>query len=332
MRFTPQILRQHAQVLAEKESKKNRDLLSIYLRGSLLYGSPLIGGAGDIDLVFIHNSPPVQEREIRKLTPEITFDIEHHDQLVYRKPRELRLDPWFGPTLQDAVPLYDPRHLLDYTQSGVRSNFSFPENIRARSTKLITEARQFWMDRQISPPHNILEELPAFLAALEQAANAVALLSGPPLATRRLGMEFSRRGEAVGAPGLGSAFSHLLGGVDLSKDTLADWLGSWIAALDTLKKHPDVLPVLVEQETYYLAALEKLLLSPNPIHGLWPLLTTWTAIVSVLPDQTALQAPWIKALTVLGFAGKDYQIRLVALDSFLEICESLIDKETSGPA
>ena len=59
MRFTPEILRKHAQVLVDKETKSNRSILAAYLRGSLLYGSPLIGGAGDIDLVFIHNAPPL---------------------------------------------------------------------------------------------------------------------------------------------------------------------------------------------------------------------------------------------------------------------------------
>ena len=100
MRFTPEILRKHAQVLVEKETKRNRSILAAYLRGSLLYGSPLIDGAGDIDLVFIHNAPPLTEHQIIKLTPEIHFDIEHHDELIYRTPRELRLDPWLGPTLR----------------------------------------------------------------------------------------------------------------------------------------------------------------------------------------------------------------------------------------
>lgn len=332
MRFTPDILRKHAQVLVEKETEKDRSIQAVYLRGSLLYGSPLIGGAGDIDLVFIHNFPPEQERQIRKLTPEIHFDLEHHDQLLYSTPRELRLDPWLGPTLRDAVPLYDPRHTLDYTQSGVRSNFDFPENVQARSARLIGEARQFWMDRLVTPPREAPLEIPAFLNALEQAVNAVALLTGPPLTTRRLGRDFPQRAAAANAPGLSIAFTHLLGAVNLSKATLAEWLGAWTEAMAALKENPGKLPFLVEQETYFLAALEKQLVSARPLDGLWPLLTTWTAMVSEQPDRIELQAPWIKALTALGFAGRDYQVRLAAFDSFLEICETLIDKLTNGSA
>ena len=218
MRFTPEILRKHAQVLVDKETKSNRSILAAYLRGSLLYGSPLIGGAGDIDLVFIHNAPPLNEHQIIRITPEIHFDIEHHDELIYRTPRELRLDPWLGPTLRDAVPLHDPRHLLDYTQASVRSNYAFPENIQARSKPLLETARQFWMDRQISPPLQITAEIPAFLDALEAAINAVAIISGPPLATRRLGISFADRAAAVDAPGLNIAFQHLLGGITLSEE------------------------------------------------------------------------------------------------------------------
>ena len=330
MQFTPELLRQHAQVLVDKEVKNNRDIRSAYLRGSLLYGSPLLGGVGDIDLVFVHNSPPSLDREIRKLTPEIYFDIEHHDQLLYKTPRELRLDPWFGPSLRDALPLYDPRHLLDYTQSGVRSNFDFPENIQARSRVLLDQARQFWLDRQVNPPGEILTELPEFLAALENAINAVAQISGPPLTIRRLGSDFAFRADQVNAPGLAVAFDHLIGAVSLSKQTLSEWLGYWRGAMQVLQKEFNQGRVLAEQKSYLLGALEELIQNDSRSAGLWPLLNTWTEIITLLPDKTELQIPWISAITNLGFAGSDYQVRLAAFDGFLELCESLVNKETEG--
>lgn len=332
MQFTPEVLRQHAQVLVDKEVKNNRDIMAAYLRGSLLYGSPLIGGVGDIDLVFIHNAAPEKEREIRKLTPEIFFDIEHHDHLIYRTPRELRLDPWFGPSLRDAQPLYDPRHLLDYTQSGVRSNFDFPENIQARSEKLLAQARRFWMDRQINPPQEILTELPEFLAALEQAVNAVALISGSPLTIRRLGKDFASRANQVNAPGLAIAFDHLLGAVKLPRAKLTGWLGEWTLAMHALQKESSQASILVEQETYLSAALEELIQNESRAAGLWPLLNTWTEIITLLPEMAQLQTPWLSALTSLGFAGSDYQVRLSAFDGFLELCESLIVQEIEGAA
>jgi len=324
MRFTPDILRKHAQVLVDKETKKDRSILAAYLRGSLLYGSPLLGGAGDIDLVFIHNSPPTKTAEIKPLTPEIHFDIEHHDQLLYQKPRALRVDPWLGPAIRDARPLYDPRHFFDYTQAGVRSNYDYPENVLSRSRPLIEDARQFWLDRQISSTQEILTEFPAFLKALNNTLNAVALLTGPPLATRRLGMDFPERANAAGAPGLAVALSHLLGGISVSVEELDTWLESWDNTLDTLQKEISPAPLLAQRKTYFQAALQAILQSEKPAYALWLLLTTWTAAVSALPENFKLQLNWKKALTALGFAGKDYQLRLAAFDSFLDTCETLI--------
>jgi hypothetical protein len=329
MRFTPEILRKHAQVLVDKETKNNRSILAAYLRGSLLYGSPLIGGAGDIDLVFVHSAPPLDEYQIIPLTPEIHFDIEHHDELLYRTPRELRLDPWLGPALRDAVPLHDPRHLLDYTQASVRSNYDFPENIQARSNPLLEKARQFWMDRQISPPLQITAEFPAFLSALESAANAVAIISGPPLATRRLGLSFADRAAAVDAPGLAIAFQHLLGGITLPQGTLHDWIAEWENALSVLRAESSSPPLLTEREVYFKNALDDIIRNSKPEKALWPLLVTWTEIISALPERTDLQLPWIKALTTLGFAGKDYFVRLAAFDSFLELCESIVNGDSA---
>ncbi len=324
MKFTPEILRRHAEVLVEKQTQGKRQIVAAYLRGSLLYGSPLMGGAGDIDLVFIHNSPPVRERQILPLTPEIHFDIVHHDEVLYRTPRELRLDPWMGPALQDAVPLFDPRHLVDYTQSGVRSNFFFPENVQGRAKPLLEKSRQFWLDRQISTPAEMTREFPEFLSALEGAANAVALLSGPPLPTRRLGIEFPQRASDIHAPGVALAFGHLLGTISLPVETLQGWIQPWKDAIKVLKSRPEAVPFLAEKEVYFRSAFDQILAGPQPTGLLWPLLVTWTQIVSALPEQTQLQIPWIKALTTLGFAGQDYLVKLEALDGFLEMCEGLV--------
>ncbi len=324
MRFTPEILRKHAQLLVDKETKKDRGILSVYLHGSLLYGSPLLGGAGDIDLVFIHSSPPDNSHEIKRITPDIHFDIEHHDQLLYRRPRDLRVDPWLGPAIRDAQPLYDPSHFFDYTQAGVRSNYFYQENIQARTRPLIESARQFWLDRQISPPQAAITELPAFMDALYKTLNAVALLTGPPLPTRRLGIKFPEIAADAGAPGLAVALIHLLGGVSVTGEILQDWIIHWEVALTALEETTSPAPLLAQRKTYYHAALEAILQSEKPTDALWPLLATWTEAISAMPDQLQMQTAWKKAVTALGFAGKDYQVRLAAFDGFLDMCETLV--------
>jgi hypothetical protein len=64
--------------------------------------------------------------------------------------------------------------------------------------------------------------------------------------------------------------------------------------------------------------------------SLWPLLKIWTEIIFQLSDRTQVQATWIAALTKLGFAGSDYQVRLEVFDGFLDLCEALVQKETEG--
>jgi hypothetical protein len=188
------------------------------------------------------------------------------------------------------------------------------------------------MDRQITPPGEILSELPAFLAALENALNAVALISGPPLAIRRMGQEFSKRADQVNAPGLAIAFNHLMGAVNLPRERLSSWLGDWTEAMRFLGQESKQETVLAEQEAYFLPAIESLIQSESRIAGLWPLLHTWTEIITLLPNKTQLHPPWMAALTTLGFAGSDYLVRLDAFDGFLELCEALVEKENAGTA
>ena len=111
---------------------------------------------------------------------------------------------------------------------------------------------------------------------------------------------------------------------DVSKETLQDWLGHWEIALNSLRENIVPAPLLSRRKIYFQAALEAILKGDKPTEALWPLLITWTEAVAMQPDQLQLQPAWKKALTTLGFAGKDYQIRLAAFDGYLDMCESLI--------
>jgi hypothetical protein len=145
-----------------------------------------------------------------------------------------------------------------------------------------------------------------------------------------LGIQFPERAASAGAPGLSVAFSHLLGAVTVSKNTITDWLASWQDALAVVQKDSGSLPILAQKKTYYQAAIESSLNSAQPSDSIWPLIVTWTEAVNHVPNHPQLLPPWIKAITILGFAGKDYQNRLAAFDSFLETCESLILRESEG--
>ncbi|MEA2008314.1 MAG: hypothetical protein U9O54_04270 [Chloroflexota bacterium] len=324
MLLTPEVLYDFAQNFIDKKVKTERTIAAVYLRGSLLYGSPLLGGVGDIDIVCIHSFPPETKREIKRLTAEVHYDVEHHDQLLYKEPRMLRVDPWLGPTLYDAKILYDPQHLLDYVQAGVRGQFNSPEHVMGRIQPLLENARQFWLTHQFNTDEAGLEEVEGYLNAIEQAVNAVALLNGPALATRRLGMEFPNRAQALGQPQLYGGFLELLGGATQSTEGLSKWIPLWEESFDALAEDTRPTSLHPHRKGYYRQGLEILLKSEHPKSMLWPLLKTWSQIASALPEGHREISSWRKICVELGLLGEGFSSQLEALDMYLEKVENLI--------
>ena len=151
MRITHDMLMKVASDAVARQARQNRDLLSAYLCGSLLGEDYLLGGTADVDLVFIYNEPYPLEREVRRLTDDVHLDIAHHSRARYRQTRELRLDPWMGPTIYWSKILYDPQHFMDFTQASVRGQFNQPDNIIARARLQSNHARQAWFNLEEHP-------------------------------------------------------------------------------------------------------------------------------------------------------------------------------------
>ncbi|OQY35118.1 MAG: hypothetical protein B6I38_01745 [Anaerolineaceae bacterium 4572_5.1] len=325
MRLTPEVLYDITKKFIAKKVEKERTIIAVYLRGSLLYGSPLLGGVGDIDIVCIHSFPPETKREIKRLTAEIHYDIEHHDQLLYKEPRLLRVDPWWGPTLYDAKILYDSQHLIDYVQAGVRGQFNGPEQVMGRIQSLLKDARQFWLTHQFNADEMGLEEVEDYLTAVEQAVNAVALLTGPALAARRLGVEFANRAQSLGQPQLYGGFLELLGSATQNPEGLRKWLPLWEESFDALAEDTRPVNLHPHRKGYYRQGFESLLKSEHPKSMLWPLLKTWSQIASALPAGHPANSSWEKVCAELGLTGEGFSRKLEALDAYLEEIENLIN-------
>ncbi len=318
MQFSRDVLLKHAQRRVDQEVDRKKGIIAAYLRGSLLFGSPLLGGAGDIDLVFIHSEEPDTQRELDPLTPEIHFDIEHHTEKRYREPQALRIHPWLGPALQAAKPLYDPRHFIDYTQSGVRSHFFSPENTLRRAQQPLEKARAFWLEQQLNPPSAGAADILAFLGAVQGAANALASLSGPPLPTRRLGFEFLHRSEELQAASAYGAFIRLFSGETLDPPLLQSWLEPWEKTLAALDTSLPAARILAGKRIYYQSAIQALIDSERPPSALWPLLYTWTKAVAQSSTEQKENPDWKEACRELGLWGDAFVNRLAALDAFLD--------------
>lgn len=323
MRITTETLLRIADDYIQRRLRDERGIIAVYLHGSLLGPSPVLGGTADIDLFFIHLDTRLPEREIERLTDDVHLDVAHHTREDYRRTRDLRLHPWLGPVLNSCKILYDPQHFLDFTQAGVRAQFDRPDNVLARARQQASQSRQAWLGYQIQPPVPGPEGLKDYLRAVQSAANAIALLNGPPLTERRFLLQFHQRAEAVQHPGLLAGLLGLLGGSQVTPGLLGDLLTAWQAAYKSLpidsvpqRLHPHRLP-------YYLRAMEHLLASEATSHlVLWTMVNTWTDIALLHPGVVE---QWQSAMTQLGLVDSGLESRLQALDAYLDTVDETLD-------
>jgi len=325
MRITVDTLHKIAQDTVASRARTDHSLLAAYLQGSLLSDSPLLGNTADIDLFLVHTEEPPAEREIVRLTDEVHLDISHHSHRQYAQPRSLRQHPWLGPTVYGCKIMYDPQHFLDFAQASVRAQFYRPDNVIARCNQQAEHARQIWMELAAAPEEAGPVTSRNYLRALDHAVNAIAGLSGPPLAERRYMVDFMARAEAVGHPGLSIGLLGLLGGSTLEVDTLRSWLGEWQSAYTAFPAEntpPSLHPCRL---LYYQRGMAALLESEYPLTCLWPLWHTWTQMGPVLPEASPQRKSWQAAGEKLGLLGGAFASRVAALDAYLDQVEEILE-------
>ncbi len=325
MRISVETLLKLAQEQVSQRAKSDYDVIAAYLYGSLLGDDPLIGGTGDIDLMFIHNQGISERREIVRITDDIHLDITHAGRDAYRQTRELRLNPWMGPVVNGCKILHDPQHFMDFVQAGVRGQFDRPDNVRLRVQKQLEHARQIWLGFQLESGEPGLEQFASYLKAVDHAANAVAVVSGPPLGERRFLQRFVERSNQLGQPALAGKLLTLIGGPKASPEALQAMLPAWELAFKAgAEKNPPARLHPLRQH-YYQKAFETFLSPGQPYQAtLWPLLRTWTGLAQLLDDEAATAA-WKEALSQLDLLGAGFGARLEDLDKFLDQVEELLE-------
>jgi hypothetical protein len=325
MRITPAILNKIVQDTVTQRSKSDRDLLAVYVHGSLLSANPLLGGATDIDLFFVHNADIPESREIVRITDNVHLDIAHHSRDLYRVARELRLHPWMGPSIYDCKIVYDPQHFMDFTQASVRGQFNQPDNVIYRARTQAEHARQIWFSLQNGVGAADLGDCAQYLLAVEHAANAIASLSGSPLTERRFLISFAEKAEAVGHRGLFNGLLGLLGGPSVDAEVLRTWLPAWQTAFEAVSSKDPPPRFNPCRLNYYLRAFEEVLAGEQPHCVLWPLAKTWTALIGLLPQAAPERVAWLEVGNHLGLLGEGIPQRVVALDSYLDTIEEVLD-------
>jgi len=328
MRVTRESLIKIARETAQERAYNDKDIIAAYLTGSLANEEvdPILGGTADIDIIFIHKDEPKHRREFVKLTPDFHVDIAHRAKAEFKRPRELRLDPWLGWEMYDPMLLFEREKFFEFVQAGLRAGFEFnaPELALQRSRLLLSQARQIWREllevSDIVTPQDVLQHM----KSLYYAVNAVAELSGPPLGERRLMLEFSARAETAQRPGMDAALIGLLGASGLEASDMKSWLPDWKLAFESAVESTRVdARIDLTRTNYYENAIMAMLESDKPKAALWPLLHTWTFAVDVLPDLAT--NPWRAACTQLGLTAVGIEDRLDGLDHFLDDVEELLD-------
>lgn len=325
MRINREILLKIAKDTVDRESRTHRDILSAYLIGSLLEPEPLLGGATDIDLVFVWNSAPPGERVIQPLTDQVHLDIAHHSRTLYRQARRLRQHPWLGQDIARAKILYDPQHFMDFTQASVRGMFDRPEYVLERAQRLAELGRQAWLQfvtqlREVTP--SVVNE---YLSALENTANAIASLEGAPLTERRFLLGFKERAEILGQEGLYQGLLGLIGALELSPDVYFGWLPTWSEDFERVGSPPAPPTVAPARREYFTLAFEALSASAQPEAGLWPLVRSWTRLAAASQPESRERAGWEEAFRQLGLVGEAFASRVEGLDAYLDRVEETLE-------
>lgn len=329
MRITREALIRIANDTVERFLRKDRSIAAAYMCGSLLGSDFQLGGAADIDLVFIHANKPSAAREIIPLTEEIHLDIAHHAQDEYRYGKQLRVHPWLGPTLNTALALHDPRHILDFVQASVRGQFDREDYIFERAQNRLAQSRKIWSSYQPFGGHpeigDSVQFVRSYVRALGHAVNAIASLSGPPLAERRLLLEFQSRAEAVGKPGLYPGVLGLLGMSQINQTDLPALIERWEEIYRLLPESNIPVQVHPSRKTYYMGAFQTMQAQQKPEAMLYPMLRTIALILTSQPGDMRVLEKGQAFFGLLGLGEQVLHERLAALDAYLDSVEETIE-------
>ena len=329
MRVTRESLIRIAKETAQERAFNDPDIIAAYLTGSLVSSEtdPLLGGTADIDVILVHANEPKHRREFVQLTPDFHLDISHRAKAEFKRPRELRLDPWLGWEMYDPMLLYEREKFFEFIQAGLRAGFEFnaPAPALQRSRLLLSHGRSIWRDLLVVEDTLTPQDIAQYLKSLYHAVNAVAELSGPPLQERRLILEFPPRAETAQRPGMSDALLDLLGVLTLDPSVIGSWIPEWKQAFESAMDSNRVDPrIHSARSNYYEKAIRAMLEGETPRAALWPLLQTWTLAADALPEEAL--SSWHSVCEQLGLAGPRFEERVNGLDQYLDEVEVLLDE------
>jgi hypothetical protein len=327
MRITRDTLLSTARDTVRRATLGTHDLVCVYATGSLVREEPLVGGATDIDLVYVHAIEVPTAREIIPVTEDFHLDITHLHDSFFSTPRNLRTDLWIGSFLcHYPIELFDANHWFEYVQAAVFAHFYDPPNIIQRVRPLAESARASW--RQLQSGHGAfnIESICLYLKGLRDAANAVSCLVSVPLTNRRFLLDYPARTRELNMPGLSAGLIDLIVPSEPIEPDWDAWLTDWRGDFNQLANSPNApLDFLPTRLPYYEKAILELKES-NQEAALWILLWTWTEISTHLSAMPANAHSFRQFCQTLMLGDGDFNSRVSSLDGYLDAVEETIER------
>jgi hypothetical protein len=323
-------LLQNAKQLVIERQSQDHSLVCAYLSGSLAASEDveqaLIGGAGDIDLVFVHSYLDQPYRELIPLTKDLHHDIWHVAQSLYDDPKQLRGNPWIGHDLFSKPQVFlDKNHWFDFVLAGAFSKYNLPENVVLRCLHFITAARKGLQTIAFSQQTHA-EWLITYLQALSDSTNALALLNGGPLGMRRMILDLPARAAALDAPQWTSRLIEAYSNGVPGAAQLEDWMAEWKTHFSAVPKDGpiELSPI---RTNYYLKAMETLR-ETQPMASVWIMLRTLALYLSTVSADlsTPGKAGQTQYLAALDLAPENAAERSENLENFVDDCEETLEQ------
>ena len=326
MRITRELLLTHARENAEKLAARDRGMVCIYITGSLLYDDPFLGGITDIDLICVHSRPVAKRREIIRLSPDVSLDLAHYEQDEFEPPRKLRTHAWIGAWLENVpLVLYDPLRWYDFTRASATAQIWRPENVAARARSFLVPARKAWSDLQDGSIPAGQRSVCAYLAALRDAANGVATLTGAPLTTRRLMVDLPARANDAALPGFYPDLIQLFTSDEVTDENFEKWSAAYPSIFSAdLSSDEKLVSLQPFRRSYYEKAIQALY-PVHPAAAIWLLLYTWTKAAARMKHKEQPYEDWLALCRDLGLDKEHLAARLDPLDHLLDTTEEAVD-------
>lgn len=328
MRITRDLLLSTAKDTVHRATLGGHDLVCVYITGSLVNEDPLIGGATDIDMIYVHSiETPTEQREIIPLTEDFHLDIAHLHESTFSQPRQLRTDPWVGSFLcHYPIPLYDSDHWFEYVQASVYAHFYQPSNIIQRVKPFSGKARNTWLQLQTAHDQFNIETISLYVNSIKDAANAISCLVSVPLTNRRFLIDFPARTQELHMPGLASGLIDLIVPEDPIEPAWDAWLADWRSDFSLLQSKTTT-PIDFQNGrlSYYEKAIHGLR-DNNQEAALWILLWSWSKIAATLSKEHEISRPFQDFCQVLMLGEGNFENRVTSLDGYLDVVEETIER------